>query len=446
MTRVTLRQTASSAEEHSASAAGDATGSKNMLQLIQLRWIAVFGQLLTIAVVHFGFGINLPLRQMALVLAVLVLLNVASQIWLRRRAEVSNANLFLVLTFDVAALTVQLYLSGGPTNPFISLYLLQVTLAAVLLDVRRAWVLAGITSACVLGLTLGYRPLELPSDLAGDLFRLHLQGLLICFMLVAALLVFFVTRINGNLRARDAHLARMRQQAAEADHIVRMGLLASGAAHELGTPLSTVSVILGDWRHMEAFRAMPELLQEIEEMQAAVGRCKAIVTGILLSAGEARGEAPVVTTAETFLRELVEDWRITRPSAQLTWESGLDSGLEIVADRALKQVLFNVLDNAYEGSGQPIRLSAFHAQESLVLEVSDNGPGFAPDMLAEFGKPYRSSKGRTGGGLGLFLVVNVVRKLGGSVSARNRPEGGATVTLTLPLAALAIDGDLMHVG
>lgn len=445
MTFVTPRPTASRFGA-AAAGTGDATGRKNMMQLIQLRWLAVFGQLLTIGVVHFGFGITLPLETMALVLAVLVLLNLVSHVWLRRRAEVSSGALFLALTFDVAALTAQLYLSGGPTNPFISLYLLQVTLAAVLLDVRRAWALVALTSACVLGLTLQYRPLELPSHLADDLFRLHLQGLLVCFVLDAVLLVVFVMRINGNLRARDANLAHMRQQAAEADHIVRMGLLASGAAHELGTPLATVSVILGDWRRMEALHSMPDLLQEIDEMQVAVERCKAIVTGILLSAGEARGEAPAVTTADAFLRELVEDWRITRPGATLTWHSSLDRDLEIIADRALKQVLFNVLDNAYECSGLPIRLSAFQEDADMVLEVSDKGPGFAPDMLAEFGKPYRSSKGRTGGGLGLFLVVNVVRKLGGTVAARNRAEGGATVTLRLPLAALAIEGDDRHGG
>src|SRR3546814_16895625 len=100
--------------------------------------------------------------------------------------------------------------------------------------------------------------------------------------------------------------------AAEEDHIVRMGLLASGAAHELGTPLSTLSVILGDWHHEPAFQSNPQLLEEIEDMQAEVKRCKTIVTGILLSAGEARGESPHVTTVGDFLDELTEDWRKTR--------------------------------------------------------------------------------------------------------------------------------------
>jgi two-component system sensor histidine kinase RegB len=425
----------------------EATSGKNMLQLIQLRWIAVVGQILTIGVVQYGFGIRLPLPLMGLMLATLVLLNLVSLLRLRLRAEVSNAELFLALAFDVVALTAQLYLSGGATNPFISLYLLQVTLAAILLEVRWTWALVALSCLCCLGLTLAYRPLELPAHLATDLFRLHLQGILVCFVLDAALLVIFVTRISGNLRAHDANLAHMRQQAAEEDHIVRMGLLASGAAHELGTPLATVSVILGDWRRMPALAADPDLAQEMEEMQLAVQRCKTIVTGILLSAGEARGEAPVVTTLDAFLEGFIEEWRCGRPNSGLTFENGFDETVSIVADPALKQVIANVLDNAQEVSPGHIHLAALREGDALVLAVSDHGPGFAPEMLQQLGKPYQSSKGRQGGGLGLFLVVNVVRKLGGTVTARNRPDGGATVTLKLPLASLTIErGGLHHAG
>jgi len=423
---------------------GDAAGSQNMLQLIQLRWIAVIGQVVTIGVVEFGFGIRLPLQLMALVLATLVLLNILSLLRLRFRGSVSNAGLFVALAFDVAALTAQLYLSGGATNPFISLYLLQVTLAAILLEVRWAWGMAVITSACCVALTLTYQPLELPDHLSGDLFRLHLQGIVVCFVLVAALLVVFVTRISGNLRAQDANLATMRQQAAEEDHIVRIGLLASGAAHELGTPLSTVSVILGDWQRVPALQAIPDVAQDVEDMQAAIRRCKAILTGILLSAGEARGEAPAVTTLYAFLEDLISHWRLSRPAARLTYDSSFGEDVSIVADPALKQVIANVLDNAYEASPSHIRMTAVRDAEDLVLTVSDDGPGFVPDMLAQLGKPYQSSKGKQGGGLGLFLVVNVLRKLGGGVTARNRPDGGATVTLRLPLSALLIQKASSH--
>jgi two-component system sensor histidine kinase RegB len=98
----------------------------------------------------------------------------------------------------------------------------------------------------------------------------------------------------------------------------------------------------------------------------------------------------------------------------------------------------NVLDNALEASPDWVGLEACVEDGTLILKVLDKGPGFAPGMLAQFGKPYQSSKGRPGGGLGLFLVVNVARTLGGSVAAVNRKEGGACVTLTLPLSAIAL--------
>jgi two-component system sensor histidine kinase RegB len=268
----------------------------------------------------------------------------------------------------------------------------------------------------------------------------------VCFVLDAVLLVVFVARITRNLRERDARLAGLKQNAAEEDHIVRMGLLASGAAHELGTPLASLSVILHDWRRIGVPANAEERAQEIEEMEAAVQRCKSILTGILLSAGEARGESPRVTTVNTFLDELVAEWRASRSGTSLVNENDFGADLPIVSDSALKQVIFNVLDNAQEASGPRwIQLEVGREEDTLVLSVSDSGPGFAPDMLEHFGKPYRSTKGRLGGGLGLFLVVNVVRKLGGSVSAANRPAGGAVVTLRLPLSPLTL-GANAHAG
>ena len=422
--------------------ASNTANRKNMILLIQLRWIAVVGQIVTIAVVQLGFGIALPLIPMSLVLAALVLRNLLSFAWLRKRTEVSDHTLLAVLVLDVAALTAQLWLSGGATNPFVSLYLLQLTLAAVLLNTRSTWFVVGLTCAAFAALTVFYRPLALSDEQMSHMFSLHIAGMLVCFVLDAALLVVFVTRIMRNLRERDAHLAELKQHAAEEDLIVRMGLLATGAAHELGTPLASLSVILGDWRRMPAIAADADMAQEVTEMQAAVQRCKAIVTGILLAAGEARGEAPAVTTVKEFLDDLVEEWRVGRAGAGpayggLAYENRFGVDLPIISDPGLKQIVFNVLDNAFEASPDWVGFAAERDGETLVLEVADSGPGFAPEMLAQFGKPYQSSKGRLGGGLGLFLVVNVVRKLGGVVRARNRSGRGAVVALHLPLSALS---------
>jgi two-component system, sensor histidine kinase RegB len=418
----------------------DTTNRRNMALLIQLRWTAVIGQIATIAFVHGWLGITLPLASMGAVICALVALNLASVAWMRNRANISNRALLLTLMFDVAALTIQLYLSGGASNPFTSLYLLQVMLGAVLLDTRSTWSLVLFTCACFAALTVFYRPLGLFDQSFTDPFSLHIAGMSIGFLIDAVLLVVFVTRINRNLRERDAHLAALRQHAAEEDHIVRMGLLASGAAHELGTPLASMSVILSDWRRMPALTSDPEIAEDLAEMGASLRRCKSIVTGILVSAGEARGEESSATTVNTFLAELVQEWCAARSVTALSFVNSFGADLAIASDAALKQVVFNVLDNAFEASPDWLEFAAERDASALVLRVSDNGPGFPPEMFAQLGKPYQSSKGRPGGGLGLFLVVNVVRKLGGQVTAENRQRGGAAVTLTLPLSMLAIGG------
>ncbi|MCA1323849.1 ATP-binding protein [Herbaspirillum sp. alder98] len=413
-------------------------GHKNMLLLIQLRWLAVLGQVSTIAFVVLVLEIHLPMPHMLEVLSCLIAFNIASHLRWHERRLVTNAELFLALMVDVGVLTLQLYLSGGITNPFAFLYLMQIILGAVLLKPWSSWAIVAITMACLAGLALFSEPLALPPDHRNGLFSLYVEGTLICFLLNAGLMVFFITRINSNLRAGDALLADLRQRAAEEDHIVRMGLLASGAAHELGTPLATVSVILGDWRRMPEISQRAELLDDITEMEAQLQRCKAIVSGVLLSAGEARGEFSVKTTLNTFLDTVAEDWRQSRPVEQFDYRNQVEQDVPVAFDSAIKQMLGNVLDNAFEVSPQWLALDVRCEGDLLLMEVSDRGPGFPEWMINQIGKPYQSTKGKPGRGLGLFFVVNVARKLGGSIRARNLAQGGAVVRLTLPLSAISL--------
>ena len=406
---------------------------RNLLQLVELRWLAVAGQLLTIVLVGALLAVPLPVREMLTLLAVLAVFNVAS--WWRTRLArtVVNAELFAGLLVDVAVLSGQLYYSGGITYPFFFLFLLQVAVASVLLRPRYVWALVVVTTGAFVALTMWHRPLPLGGLAQAALSDDYLGGLLVCFVLCAALLVIFIGRISRNLRQRDEALARLRQRAAEEEHIVRMGLLASGAAHELGTPLATLSVIVGDWSRMAPFAGEPELREEIEEMQRQIARCKEIVAGILSSAGETRGDAPVETTLHAFLAALVEDFRRSRGTGLAYRREGL--ALPIISDTALQQMIGNILDNAVEAA--PHGVPELHAQwddDTLVLRVRDRGPGISAETLERVGTPYRSSKG-TGRGLGLFLAVNVARTLGGQLAAHNVP-GGAEVTITLPLASL----------
>jgi len=413
-------------------------GHKNMLQLIELRWIAVIGQITTIAGAILVFDVQLPLLQMLEVLACLIAFNVASHLRWHEHRPVTNKELFLALLVDVASLTIQLYLSGGASNPFAFLYLLQVILSAVLLEAWSTWTIVAITLACLAGLSIFAQPLPLPLDHGRGISSLYVQGMLLCFVLNAALLVVFILRITNTLKTRATQLSDLRQRAAEEEHIVRMGLLASGAAHELGTPLATLSVILGDWKRMPEFKENPDLIEEISEMETQLKRCKSIVSGILLSAGEARGESTRRTTILSFLDDLVAEWRGSRPVREFSYLNRIAQDLPVAFDSALKQMIDNVLDNALEASPDWVGMEAALEDGNLILSVSDRGPGFATSVLAQFGKPYQSTKGRPGGGLGLFLAVNVARKLGGSVTPSNLAGGGAVVTLTFPLAAIAL--------
>ncbi|WP_338466404.1 ATP-binding protein [Novosphingobium sp. ZN18A2] len=417
------------------------SGTANMRQLIALRWLAVIGQFVTIMIVHHGMDVQLPLYRMLAIVLGLVTLNLISMFSLRNGLEVGNSELFFELTIDVAALTGLLYLSGGATNPFIWLFLLQVALGAILLKPWSTWAIVLFTSACFVFLLVTHEPLVLPPEFTIGLFDLYIFGALTSFVIIAVLLVLFITRINANVRAGDARLAAMRQQAAEEDHIVRMGLLATGAAHELGTPLASLSVIANDWSHREDLLALRDLPEEVEDVRVAVERCKTIVGGILMSAGEARGEKTAVTTLVQFLQDIVGEWQDRVDPEMLRFSNRIDGDVRIVSDAALKQVIWNIFDNAYEASGAPATMTAQRMAGDLVLTVRDSGPGFAADILEDFGKPYRSTKQRRGGGLGLFLVVNVMRKLGGQATARNEPFGGATVELTLPIEAIEWHGD-----
>lgn len=420
-------------------ASAPAAAGDNLRQLIQLRWIAVVGQCATILIVHFGFGLTLPLMPMAAVLAVLALTNVGEMVALARH-RVTNAELLVALLVDMGALTLQFYLSGGATNPFTSLYLLQVVLGAILLERWSVWVLVVATALCYALLSVRFVPLVFPPGLVAHTATLYTLGNWLGFVMAGILLVLFTTRISRNLRARDAYLADLRQHAVEEDAIVRIGLFASGAAHELGSPLGSLSVILADWRRLAAIANDPALAGEVAEMEAEVQRCKRIVADILHAAGEPRGEAMTSAATASFLNDAVAAWRAAHTAVPLDYHGVAVEGTAIVADRALRQAIWNLLDNAAEASPGGIALRASLAGDTLAIAVSDHGPGFAPDRLASVGQPYQSTKG-AGHGIGLFLAVNVARRLGGRLEAVNLTEGGARVTLVLPLvSARAMEG------
>lgn len=421
---------------------GGTPSRTSVVLLIQLRWIAVFGQLATIVVAAAVLRVRLPLAPLLLAPLLLIVINLAAAKVVVQAKAFSQRELFSALMIDVVALCWQLYYSGGATNPFTFLFLLQIVIGAIILEARWSWLVALNACLCMAFLTFRYEPLQLPPHFATDQFRLYIYGSLFCFVLAAVLLIVFVVRLDRSRRESDARLAAYYRQAAEEDHIIRMGLLASGAAHELGTPLSSISVILGDWSHEPTIAADPDMAADLSDVRRELDRCKTIVSGILMSAGELRGVDPAVTSVRGFVEDLADEWSARIPG-ELRVIDRLPEDVEIIADPGLRQIVGNVIDNAIEVSPDlvlfEVWLEGEAAERRMIFTVSDRGPGFAPEVLNRIGQPYISTKGRDGGGLGLFLVVNVIRKLGGTVSVENRESGGASVQLAIPLATLALE-------
>lgn len=238
------------------------TNRKNLLQLLKLRTIAMICQVIVILIAHYFLEIELPIKQMFLVVAGLAALSLLSLF----RKNFSDKTLFLELIFDVLALTAQLYFSGGASNPFISLFLLQVIIGAILLRTAHAWIIAALTIICYIW--LGFNQQEHIHH-----FHLHLQGMLISYVLAAVLLLVFITRISKNLRERD--------------QMIRTAMLATSAAHELGTPLSTISVVVSDWKKMPLDNSM---IKDVKLIESQLGRCKKIISSILSDSGSKRVE------------------------------------------------------------------------------------------------------------------------------------------------------------
>ncbi|MEP7316560.1 MAG: ATP-binding protein [Sphingomicrobium sp.] len=409
---------------------------ENMRQLIQLRWIAVGGQLLAILVTHYGLDVPLPLLPMLGVVGLLVAANLLFALTLRR--VIVRGELSLSLLLDMAALTTQLYLSGGSENPFISLYLLQVVLGAILLPP----IVAGLMTLAACGfyalLSLQSLPLVMPQRIGEGATNLMVIGHWLAFAMVAVLLVMFIARISRNLRARDTYVAELGQRATEEEGIVRMGLFASGAAHELGTPLSTLSVLVADWQRLPAFRDDAALSEEIQEAKAEIERCKGIVTNILRSVGQTRGEAMQSVHARHFVEDLAAAWNDQHRWAGLVLNIAALGEARIVAEPALRQAIWSLLDNAVEASDGPVEIEGRIDGERVSLAILDRGPGFTQDQLHHAGQLNQSTKG-PGHGLGLFLAGNVARQLEGLLEVANRDGGGAVLTLTLPLASHGSD-------
>ncbi|MBS0299995.1 MAG: HAMP domain-containing histidine kinase [Proteobacteria bacterium] len=408
--------------------------SKNLQRLFLLRNIAIAAQCLTFALVHWTIDIVIPWVQMITVVAVLALLNLLTWIRLHRNWPVSHLEFFLQLQIDVLALSALLYFSGGSTNPFISFFLLPMTIAAATLPWRYAWIMAVITIACYTLLLFNYVPL--PHDHNKHLveFALHVSGMWLAFVLSTVIIAWFVVKMSSSIRERDQDLAKAREHALRNEQIIALGTLAAGAAHELGTPLSTMAVVAGELQ--QEYTQDQEFQNNIHILRDQIAHCKQTLTQLLAKAGQARAEHGNELPVDAFLSQVLDKWKLIRPSVKFTYQStGEQPAPRIMDNQLLSQSLLNLLNNAADASSKCIEIkSHWDKNLELKLEIIDDGKGLSAEVMQRAGEAFFSTKAPGQGfGIGLFLANANIERFGGSVRLFNLENGGACTQVILPL-------------
>ncbi len=297
-------------------------GHGQLRRLAALRSLAIAAQLLTLAAVRKILELELDWQPMLLTIAALVLVNLLTLLRLRSSKPISNPELFGQLCIDVLALSVLLYYSGGSTNPFVSLYLLPLVIAAATLPGRYTWSMAALTAACYSVLMFHYIPLPHNHQHDGDsAFNAHVVGMWLGFVFSTVVVAYFVVKMAQAVRSRDEMLVRAREETLRNERIVALGTQAAGAAHELGTPLSTMAVVIGELRHDTV--AQPGWRDALNILNEQVHVCRRILDKILADAQV--GGAASLQPADRLMAEVLDEWQLLRPTAQYQYRSAAPS-------------------------------------------------------------------------------------------------------------------------
>jgi two-component system sensor histidine kinase RegB len=408
----------------------------NLQRLLMLRSVVM----VCLSAVIIGLRLaSIPLPVMPLVLAIagLGVLNLIAWWRLRDSTQTTQLELLMQLIGDIAAFSLLFYFSGGYSNPFIWMYLLPITVAAVALRARYAWIIASLSIASYTLLMFYHRPLSHlhMHTRDGAQLDIHLVGMWLGFVLCAIIVAIFIARIGQNLRDYDQTIASVREKALESERMLALGTLATSAAHELGTPLATMAVVSTELMH--DYTDQPVLLQQLQILRTQVTRCKEILSSITRNAGHSRAEYSQGWTLREFLLEAIQRWRDTRPSTELV-VSMSDSHYNpaILIDRTLTQAILNLLDNAADESAPRVLFSASWDEQMLQIQIRDFGSGLNAETLHQLGTPFFTSKHDAGMGLGVYLTQVTLARYDGKLSLNNHIDGGVICIISIPLKNL----------
>jgi len=404
--------------------------------LVKLHWIAILGESAAIVGVQAAGLLALPLVPLGALVGLSAVVNLALGAWIRTDPAVSDRFLAGVMLFDTAILTGLLHLSGGHFNPFSTLYIVNVALAAVLLPPRWSWTQAGF-SVLAFGALFPMQQWAPFGVLEHEaMMEVHLYGMLVAVAIAAFVIVLIVQRVSRALARRDEELARERRLADQRAKLASLVTLAAGAAHELATPLSAIAVAATELdRDMARAGAPGEARADLELIRTQVSRCKEILQQMSARAGENAGEpildVSVARWVEGALDGLPGEARV---ASDVACGEAVVRGPVHGLERALRVLLQNALQATAERAGLgSVRLGARAVGPSVLVEIEDDGPGMTPEVLARAGEPFFTTKEPgEGSGLGIYIARTLAEQLGGSLELESAPGRGTKARIVLP--------------
>jgi two-component system sensor histidine kinase RegB len=406
--------------------------------LVRLRWLAVFGQLLAVLVVHFGLEFDVPVLPCISVIALAALLNVALRIGFPQTQWLEPDRAAYLLGFDIAELAALLYLTGGLENPFSFLLLGPVLISATALPPRMTLLIGFFAMVCATVLIFVHYELPWESEEPLELPEIYVVGVWLSILLAIGYIGVYTWQVAEEARQLSDALAATELVLAREQHLSQLDGLAAAAAHELGTPLATITVVV---REIErALEAGSPYAEDVKLLREQAQRCRVILSKITeLPTAEPFDRVPL----SALIEEAVAPHRNFGVSIRVTLPA--DRAAEPVGARnpAIRYGLGNLIENAVDFANKSVDIFAQWTPEALTLTISDDGPGFAPEVLDRIGAPYvthrRPGPREPGGdedavfglGLGFFIAKTLLERSGARLSLKNQvaPLHGATVTI-----------------
>ena len=407
----------------------------NLRNLLVIRSIALLGQTGVLAWVVYSSRTTEDLVGVAVSLSLLALLTGFSLWRTTRPWPVADSEFLAQLLVDVIGWTCLMYFTGGANNPFVSYYIVPLVIAAAVLPWRYTWLIAGASMAAYSLLLYVYVPFPLFTPHAGmhhggGSANVHILGMWFNFLFSAALITYFVVRMAAILRRQEALAVKQREDQLRNDQIMAVASLAAGTAHELGTPLSTMTVLVDE---MLADDSLPEQArQDCLMLRDKVAECRNTLAALSRTAEIGSVEETRIQPVGEFAQDVLAQWAVRRPGVPYRFDcTGASPAIEF--DPTLAQAVENLLNNAADSGSEEVAVSVNWTAQHARIQIRDWGPGLPPAVMENLGKPVLHAD-RNGLGIGLMLTQASVERCGGNITLRNQADGGVLATLELPLA------------